>query len=58
MFNWRTFLVYILVMTFTPGPNNIMAMVTAGKYGFKKAMEFVAGVFYRIFHRDDFIKLF
>lgn len=45
MFNWNTFLVYILVMTFTPGPNNIMAMATAGKYGFKKALEYSAGVF-------------
>lgn len=45
MFDWSTFLVYITVMTFTPGPNNIMAMATAGKYGFKKALEYSAGVF-------------
>lgn len=45
MFDWSAFLVYVVVMTFTPGPNNIMAMATAGKYGFKKALEYSAGVF-------------
>lgn len=36
---------YILVMTFSPGPNNVMAMASAGKYGFKKALDYSAGVF-------------
>lgn len=45
MFDWSSFLVYIIVMSFTPGPNNIMAMAAAGKYGFKKALEYSAGVF-------------
>ncbi len=45
MFNLAAFLSYAFVMTFTPGPNNIMAMANAGKYGLKKTLEFNAGVF-------------
>lgn len=45
MFNLAAFLSYVFVVTFTPGPNNIMAMANAGKYGFKKTLEFNAGVF-------------
>lgn len=39
------FLSYALLMAFTPGPNNIMAMSNASKYGFKKSMRFNFGVF-------------
>lgn len=39
------FLSYVFVVTFTPGPNNIMAMANAGKYGFKKSLKFNIGVF-------------
>jgi len=31
-------------MSFTPGPNNIMAMLFANQYGFKKTLRFCLGV--------------
>ncbi|MGE7762179.1 LysE family transporter [Peribacillus sp. NPDC097895] len=39
-----TFLLYVFVTSFTPGPNNIMAMLFANKYGFKKTLKFCLGV--------------
>ncbi|GGE31267.1 amino acid transporter LysE [Pullulanibacillus camelliae] len=39
-----SFLIYVFVMTFTPGPNNIMAMVTANQQGFKRSFCFCSGV--------------
>ena len=38
------FLLYVFVTSFTPGPNNIMAMSNANKYGFKRSFNFVFGV--------------
>ncbi len=43
--NLSAFLSYIIITTFTPGPNNIMSMSNASKYGFKKALPFNIGVF-------------
>jgi len=45
MFNMSAFLFCIFVVSFTPGPNNIIAMANASKYGFKRSLEFSAGVF-------------
>ena len=39
-----SFLLYVFVTSFTPGPNNIMAMLFANKYGFKKTIRFCLGV--------------
>ncbi|KAB7704099.1 lysine transporter LysE [Bacillus aerolatus] len=39
-----SFLLYVFVTSFTPGPNNIMAMLFANKYGFKKTLKFCLGV--------------
>ena len=39
-----SFLLYVFVTSFTPGPNNIMAMLFANKYGFKKTIKFCLGV--------------
>lgn len=39
-----SFLLYVIVTSFTPGPNNIMAMVFANKYGLKKTTGFCLGV--------------
>ncbi len=39
-----SFLVYVFVMSYTPGPNNIMAMLFANQYGFKKTLRFCFGV--------------
>lgn len=40
-----SFLSYVFVTTFTPGPNNIMSMSNATRYGFKKSIKFNYGVF-------------
>ncbi len=45
MLNLSAFLSYIFVVTFTPGPNNIMSMANAIKYGYKKTLNFTLGVF-------------
>ncbi|QIC04843.1 LysE family transporter [Brevibacillus sp. 7WMA2] len=37
-------LLYAFVSSFTPGPNNIMAMLFANKYGFKQTLRFCLGV--------------
>lgn len=42
--NYAAYLSYILLTAITPGPNNIMAMSNAGKYGFKKGFRFNIGV--------------
>jgi cysteine/O-acetylserine efflux protein len=40
---------YVLVTTFTPGPNNIMSMSNASHYGFKKSIKFNMGIFVGFF---------
>jgi len=47
--NVTAFLSYVIITTFTPGPNNIMAMSNASRYGFKKSIRFNAGVFFGFF---------
>ncbi len=44
MFNMAAFLAYVFITSFTPGPNNIMAMSNASRLGFKKSIPFCAGV--------------
>lgn len=44
MKSWAAFLSYVLVMTFTPGPNNIMSMTFANQDGFKRTQRFMLGV--------------
>ncbi|WP_426451804.1 LysE family transporter [Paenibacillus sp. S-38] len=38
------FLLYVLVTSFTPGPNNFMAMSNASRYGFGRTLRFSLGV--------------
>lgn len=38
------FLSYVFVASFTPGPNNILSMVNAKRYGFKNSFPFNLGV--------------
>lgn len=45
MFNIGAFLTYVFAVTFTPGPNNIMSMANASKFGYKKTLEFISGIF-------------
>jgi len=39
-----SFLLFVIVTSFTPGPNNIMAMLFAHKYGLKRTVGFCLGV--------------
>jgi threonine/homoserine/homoserine lactone efflux protein len=39
-----SFLLYVFVTAFTPGPNNIMAMLVANKFGLKRTVRFSLGV--------------
>jgi cysteine/O-acetylserine efflux protein len=43
--NLYPFLIYVIVTTFTPGPNNIMAMTNAMRDGFHKTIRFLFGIF-------------
>ncbi|MCL6445202.1 MAG: hypothetical protein K6T83_17395 [Alicyclobacillus sp.] len=38
------FLIYAVVMVFTPGPNNIMSMTMAGQFGYARTLRFTLGV--------------
>jgi len=44
MFNLSAFLSYVIVVSFTPGPNNIMSMANASRFGYKKTLRFILGV--------------
>jgi cysteine/O-acetylserine efflux protein len=44
MLNFFPFIVYVLVTTFTPGPNNIMAMSNGLRYGYRRTLKFLAGI--------------
>jgi cysteine/O-acetylserine efflux protein len=45
MTNLTPFLVYVLVTTFTPGPNNIMSMTVGIQNGYRRMWKFLAGIF-------------
>ena len=34
--NFAAFLSYVILTSITPGPNNIMSMTNAGRYGFRR----------------------
>lgn len=44
MFSITAFLSYVFVTTFTPGPNNVMAMTNGNNFGYKKSFKFILGV--------------
>jgi threonine/homoserine/homoserine lactone efflux protein len=44
MFPWISFLSYIVIVAYTPGPNNIMSMNNAKNVGFKKGIVFNLGI--------------
>jgi len=44
MFSVYNFLIYIFITAYTPGPNNIMSMSNAVRYGFKKSFPFNLGI--------------
>lgn len=41
--NITSFLIYCFIVTFTPGPTNIVILSTVHNYGAKKAMEYIYG---------------
>ncbi|MBF4694653.1 LysE family translocator [Fusibacter ferrireducens] len=41
--NFLSFMVYCIIVTFTPGPSNIMILSTVHNYGKNRAIEFVIG---------------
>ena len=45
MFPWISFLSYVFIMTYSPGPNNIMSMNNAKNAGLKKGITFNLGAF-------------
>lgn len=45
MLNLYPFLTYMFVTTFTTGPNNVMSMSNAMRYGYKKTLGFLACIF-------------
>jgi threonine/homoserine/homoserine lactone efflux protein len=44
--NYPAYLTYIFLAAFTPGPNNVLSMSNASKYGFKKSFPFNLGVLF------------
>lgn len=45
MFSWSAFLTYAVLMTATPGPNNIASMSNGLRVGFWRAIRFNQGIF-------------
>lgn len=45
MFNLYSFLAYIFITAYTPGPNNIMSMSNGISFGFRKSLPFNLGIF-------------
>lgn len=39
-----SFLLYISVMVFTPGPNNVMSMTLASQFGYIRTLRFILGI--------------
>lgn len=56
--NLTAFLSFMVVMTFTPGPNNIMSLSNASRYGFIKSIRFNIGVFAGFFVVIGFCSIF
>ncbi len=44
MANFYPFLAYVFVTSFTPGPNNILAMTNAVRDGYRRTLRFLLGV--------------
>ena len=44
MFNWISFLAYIVVTAATPGPNTLMSLSCGVRHGLKKSMPFQFGI--------------
>jgi cysteine/O-acetylserine efflux protein len=49
MADLHAFLIYAFITTFTPGPNNILSMANAMRFGYRKVHGFLLGVFVGFF---------
>jgi cysteine/O-acetylserine efflux protein len=43
--NVFAFLSYVLIMTLTPGPNNMLCLVNGSRHGFRQTFHFIFGLF-------------
>ena len=55
---WLTFLSYVLVTEFTPGPNNISSMSNASRYGFAASARYRLGIYVGFFLIQTLAALF
>lgn len=44
MNSYFSLIIFVMVMTVTPGPNNIMLTVSGTQFGFKRSLHFVLGI--------------
>ena len=44
MLDYYSFLTYISIMSFTPGPNTMMSLGSSTRYGFRRTLPFMLGV--------------
>ncbi len=49
LYNLTAFLSYVLIVSFTPGPNVVLSMVNANKFGYRKTFKFLLGIFLGFF---------
>ncbi len=49
MENLTPLITYMLITTFTPGPNNISSMANASRYGFRGSLRYNIGIFFGFF---------
>jgi threonine/homoserine/homoserine lactone efflux protein len=42
--NFYPFITYVIVTTFTPGPNNILSMSNGLRYGYRRTLSFLTGI--------------
>jgi len=45
LFNLIATLAFVLVTTFTPGPNNTLSLVSGKNHGYKNSFKFLLGIF-------------
>lgn len=45
MNSYFPFISYVFIMTFTPGPNNLMSMIHGTKFGYRKTLSLMLGIF-------------
>ena len=41
---WKAAILFVLAATYTPGPNNLMAMDGARRFGLRRCLPFLAGM--------------